>query len=253
MIFSQPVKLLHKYHQILEYGGKTAGNDRNENQRRSNNSPPSRKRLRYSRQEKSTDSGNEPSEGKDEATPPPPKKRRPTKYHKGKSCGECTVWLHLGGDPDLKHKHTMGKQNGHPDTKAAAFNSYLSVNGINFELEAESCMCSGCYRDCNRGEGEPRWVNIHRTGTFSPPRHCEVCHYELLYYSPGADSPCKSTKKWVEKPWRQGFTSAFWQKYFIHTRPNFKLNLTESSTLCHKHYMEIYNKTKSHKCKMCLC
>ena len=81
--------------------------------------------------------------------------------------------------------------------------------------------------------------------------HCPVCHYELLQYSPGAQSPCKSTKKWIAKPWRRGFSVMFWKKFFTCSRPNFDIQFNDSSLLCYKHYMEVYNKVEQQCCKLC--
>ena len=44
----------------------------------------------------------------------------------------------------------MNKDSGHPREKFAAFNTYLSVQGEAFELQQNSCMCNGCYRNCTR-------------------------------------------------------------------------------------------------------
>lgn len=38
--------------------------------------------------------------------PTPPKHGRQQKYHPGRGCGDCTVWLQLGSPATLAHKHS---------------------------------------------------------------------------------------------------------------------------------------------------
>jgi hypothetical protein len=199
-----------------------------------------KRKLTYSAQKFSPASVD--GQPEEEGDTPPPTRRQ--KYHEGKSCGRCSV-LETLGDPeenDLEQKHAMGRYNGHPNEKAAAFNAYLSVRGMEFKLNADSCMCNSCYRDCNisyqsENKPEPRWVNIHHKGTghSTSDHHCPICHFEsdMLQSSSSVESPCKATKHWISKGWRQGFSVSFWKKYFIHTRSNFNCILNESSMLCH--------------------
>ena len=63
-------------------------------------------------------------------------------------------------------------------------------------------------------------------------------------------SPCSSNKRWREN-WTCGYNPSFWQQYFRLSRPNFNVNFGRKASLCNKHYMEIYNKSKNPKCQLC--
>lgn len=53
----------------------------------------------------------------------------------------------------------------HPGARATEFSKYLSYNGKEIMLGPNSCICDACRRDCLRGEGKPRWYNIHAKHT----------------------------------------------------------------------------------------
>ena len=62
----------------------------------------------------------------------------------------------------------------HPGVRSVEFSIlFLSCNGIhNITLRGDSCMCEACYRDCIRGEGEPRWVGLSKQLIC---KHCFLC------------------------------------------------------------------------------
>lgn len=196
----------------------------------------------------------------DAGTPPPPQSGRKRRIHDGHSCGDCVVWLTLssGLGETYKDKHATGVKTRHPQERADDFNKYLSVNGQNFRLNADSCMCNACYQDCVKFASspaavKPRWVNVHKDITNHHQNHCTVCHSEThLLASPCKSSPCKGQSRWGPLSWKHGFTTKFWTNFFHSTRPKpFALNLEENSKLCHKHYMEIYNKITRQSCRIC--
>ena len=111
----------------------------------------------------STSSKNkESNNGGDE---PPGKEGRKQAYHDGEACGDCAVWLSLGGDPLLRSKHVTDKWVQHPEENSDVFSKYLSVNSQQFSLPPDRCMCNGCYADCKRNAGkqnkQSRWVELH--------------------------------------------------------------------------------------------
>ena len=103
-----------------------------------------------------------------------------------------------GRRPSLKAEHSMA-QVYHPDDKAEVFSKYLSKYGLQISLTPASCMCNKCYKDCKRYCDEvpgrdPRWKKINSEGLYTPWKHCAVCHYDILNYTPGNQTPCKKSQ-----------------------------------------------------------
>ena len=188
----------------------------------------------------------------------PPLKGRNKGYHEGEHCGDCAVWVTLGGDPQLKLNHRSEKNMQHPKEEAQLFSSYLSINGVQeFSLRPDSCLCNGCYSDCKRnaskedGDSTPRWMKWCDKRKDSQEL-CPSCFFDLLQYTPGHRTPSKfKTLRWGPKDWWHGYDVQFWTKYFKSVQPGFNIRLTADTKLCHKHYMQTYNFLKSKVCKLC--
>ena len=58
---------------------------------------------------------------------PPQKRGRKRAFHDGESCGDCSVWLTLGADAELKSHHVTNKYVQHPNENARLFTEYLST------------------------------------------------------------------------------------------------------------------------------
>ena len=190
---------------------------------------------------------------------PPSKKVCKKMHHDGEACGDCSVWLTLGGDPEFKSKHLTNKYVHHPQDRAKTFSEYLSINSQQFSLRPDSCMCNCCYIDCDRNargkdqknSKQPRWIDIHKNKC-KAQECCPVCFFYLLQYTPGNRTPSKfKTAKWGPTNWQQNYDWTFWIKYFKISKPGFNIRLTENSRLCHRHYMETYNKINNKSCKSC--
>ena len=191
----------------------------------------------------------------DDQDPPLSKKGRRT-LHSGESCVKCVVWLTLGANPETHSSHKIDKRAQHPQENAAQFSKYLSVNNKVFSLRADSCMCNACYNDCKRNvevkDKTPRWVHADNKSKQTDKDCCPICYFELLQFSPGHRTPSKfSTTRWGAQDWFKQLILNFWKKYFSFTRPGFNMRLSESSRLCHRHYMETYNLVNHSVCKVC--
>lgn len=62
--------------------------------------------------------------------PDPPKKGR-TGFHGNKECGDCSVWLQVGGEDRYKLHHVHANERlCHPGTDAPSFSRYLSAGDV---------------------------------------------------------------------------------------------------------------------------
>ena len=77
---------------------------------------------------------------------PAPKRGRRAKYHK--QCGECSLWIQSGSDIQVNHLHPTANMR-HPgsETQAQNLSDYASYDGVQFQLQGDSCICEPCYRD----------------------------------------------------------------------------------------------------------
>ncbi len=205
-----------------------------------------RRRLVYRR------SGNFTGEKKDREDDQPPSKRgRKPKYHGGRGCGDCSVWLHLGSQDQFKSKHSMDNPS-HPREQAKDFSDYLSFGMHKIVLSEESCLCHACYHDCKANFKEkdkvPRWVHLHNYESKPKQKHCQVCHFQTL---PEEDTPCKTKTRWAPNDWSLNQPLLLWQEFFRLTANNFNINLRKKSTICYNHYMSMYNKIRGRSCILC--
>ncbi len=89
-----------------------------------------------------------PSKG-DSGGPPTPKQGRPAKYHAGRECGDCTIWLQLDSPEHLKKMHKISSRASHPDQdNVIPWICWLRKGGHDIDLRYDSCLCPACYHDC---------------------------------------------------------------------------------------------------------
>ena len=148
--------------------------------------------------------------------PDPPKKPRGSKYHEG-SCQPCAIWEQTGGDPKLIDHHSM-LNSCHAGKNASLFSKYLTWGSKFIVLEEQSCMCKGCWNDCNKNvksqeyDVEPRWSKI--ISKYLTQHHCPVCHVE---WDKTSDlCPCRNASSFVSyKSWNLNVPLTLWQFYFV--------------------------------------
>lgn len=111
---------------------------------------------------------------------PAPKRGRRAKYHK--QCGECSLWIQSGSDIQVQHLHPTANMR-HPGSESQNLSHYASYDGVQFQLQGDSCICEPCYRDFSRNSHNkenqiPRWYKVQREFYNSQQvvrHHCIFC------------------------------------------------------------------------------
>ncbi len=171
------------------------------------------------------------------------------------TCQHCSVWVHLGSDPQTEDKHRMDKNCIHPNENVDDINNYLAVNDITFSIRQRSCLCNACYQDWKQKKNGfsqkrslPRWVIMAVPP--SPQKYYPVCHYQvqvciLLH------TPCKmEVTRWGPKEWTKGLPLQLWSTFFKESK-GLDYIFHEHSHLCRKHYIDVDNKDRKRICQIC--
>jgi hypothetical protein len=145
----------------------------------------------------------------------------------------------------------------HPGDQAEIFSKYLSYDSTQITLQNDSCMCMACHKDAakycaQQPPVEPRWHKIMKKNNDECPSaiHCPLCHQEWTDKS--EQSPCKSNSRTVpSSTWKKGQSVQFWNNVLSSPPRQYVPTLRESSHLCQRHYLQVYDMYKSKKCFHC--
>ena len=160
-------------------------------------------------------------------------------------CGSCTVWLQTGSNEKLLKFHNINKGRArHPGDKSVQFSMFLSCNGVhNILLRPDSCLCEGCYRDCMRGEGKPRWVSLSKHLICN---HCFVC------CQGNKDCSCESISEWG--PTQYFHDDSEYERWLDYFRCKNKVEHDKKKhNICKAHYAHMKKVISSRVCKICEC
>ena len=179
--------------------------------------------------------------------PTPPKHGRQAKYHPGRNCGDCTIWLQMGAPEDLRNKHSIHKRAKQPDQQyVIPLIEWLRKGGLNVDLRFDSCMCLGCYQDCrDRRNDKPRYYyQLHSNK--NEKQHCIVCHFN------DSQNMCECpSARWAPFDWMCLIRVGIFEDYFSHENSKLKLSCSTHKDLCFTHFRQYERYVDNLTCAIC--
>ena len=118
----------------------------------------------------------------------------------------------------------------HPFEKLIEFNNFLrGCNGLyKISLRTDSCLCNAYYRDCSRGTGKPRWLDLSK---YLVCRHCILC------CNGQSVCTCDSILEWGPEQWYGNIDELkIWLEYY---KCDTVVDEQEQYYLCKSHYISM--------------
>jgi hypothetical protein len=173
---------------------------------------------------------------------------RPQKYHPDISCGDCTVWLQMGGPEDVKADHTpkSGQKMEHPGFNYPQWNEWLLKEGLVIDINYDSCICPGCAIDCRKqAKDKPRYFYQLQHPQLTP-KHCFVCDLETPQ-----NCECASIQRW--SPLWKNMLNIGILEMFLSSRFGTLLDLHSPNdySVCKRHFQQCQRYEAGIKCSVC--
>ena len=192
-----------------------------------------------------------PSSPYKDAGPTPPKQGRPQVYHPERKCGDCTVWLQMECSEEIKEKlrekHSTKARHGHPnEDNYVNWQAWLLKGGQDIDLRFDSCLCSGCYTDCQQQRNEkPRYYN--QLYSKKEVAHCLICHAN------GDTNECDcATQKLAASNWLCQIKVNIFEKLFQKkTGVHITISGSPHKSICFKHFRQYERYYENISCAVC--